>query len=74
MHLCYPLDQNPQVMCPVDCGGSVTKKLSVAGKLTYTRWPISHLHNSIVKKCLSLFVQYLIPLPCHTSQRKPFNT
>lgn len=74
MHLCYPLDQNPQVMYPIDCAGAVIKKLYIAVKLMYTRWPISHLHNFIVKKCLCLFVQYFIPLPCCNSQRKLFNT
>lgn len=59
MCLFYPLNQKLQVRHPLNHAGSIIGRLYIPVKSMYTRWPISHLYNSIVKKHLSMFVQGL---------------
>lgn len=62
MHLYYPLDQKSLVRYSMNHGCIIIKKLYIALKFMYTQRPISHLHNSAVKRDLSTFVQHFILL------------
>lgn len=62
MHLWYPLDQKSLVRYSMNHGCAIITKLYIAVKFMYTQRPISHLHNSAVKKHLSTFVQHFILL------------